>query len=377
MKNICIITPTKPKVSETFIQAHIDKIIGNKFLLYGDFPNLIYNNKKITVFYRKNRLLRRLERLLPHFIYEKFIDPINGSDETAYAAIGNFYIKNKIDVIFTEYGSTGANILPIAKAHNIPLIVHFHGVDAHQNWYVERYGEVYKKMFEYAKNIISVSNVMSRQLISLGALPEKIILNPCAPRDLFFELASDYSSNKFLTIGRFTDKKAPHLTILAFNKVVEVHPEAKLIMIGDGPLLNSCKSLTKALNIREKVEFTGALMPHEIIAIMPQCFCFLQHSITAPDGDSEGTPVAILEAGASGLPVVSTKHAGLMDVVIHGQTGFLVDEKDIDGMSQNMIQLFENRTLCKELGRNAKEHIGHNFNMKKHIQLLQQLIQSC
>jgi glycosyltransferase involved in cell wall biosynthesis len=101
---------------------------------------------------------------------------------------------------------------------------------------------------------------------------------------------------------------------------------------------------------------------------------FVQHSITPSYGDAEGTPVTILEAQAAGLPVVSTLHAGIREAVVHGQTGYLVEERDVEGMAEYMAQLLSDRSACIAMGERARQHIKQNYSMKRHIGILQELI---
>jgi glycosyltransferase involved in cell wall biosynthesis len=109
---------------------------------------------------------------------------------------------------------------------------------------------------------------------------------------------------------------------------------------------------------------------------MQKARAFVQHSVTAHDGDAEGTPNAVLEAGASGLPVVATRHAGIKDSVIEMKTGLLVDEGDIDGMAQHMIRLAKDSALAASLGKAARERILTEYSMDKSIQNLWAIIDS-
>ena len=173
------------------------------------------------------------------------------------------------------------------------------------------------------------------------------------------------------------EKKAPYLTILAFKKVLERLPEARLVMVGAGILHDVCSKLIKALHIEHAVELKGIVSHDGVAVLMQQSRVFVQHSLVPASGDTEGTPVVILEAGASGLPVVSTKHAGIPDVVIHGRTGFLVDEGDVDGMSKYIYELLNNPELASEMGKNAREHISANFSMKHSIEKLKNILEQC
>ena len=102
-----------------------------------------------------------------------------------------------------------------------------------------------------------------------------------------------------------------------------------------------------------------------------------QHSVMSATGDCEGTPVSILEAGATGLPVVSTRHAGIPDVVIEGETGLLVDEHDDTSMAQHMIRLAQEPELAGRMGKAAREHIQKNFSKELRIGNLWSIINSC
>jgi glycosyltransferase involved in cell wall biosynthesis len=175
-------------------------------------------------------------------------------------------------------------------------------------------------------------------------------------------------------VGRFVDKKAPYLTILAFKKVSEEFPTAKLIMIGNGPLLNTCKNLAEAMNLTDKIEFKGVLKPLEIQSLFEDSLAFVQHSIVADDGDAEGTPVAVLEAQAAALPVISTWHAGIPDVVIHEETGMLVKERDVEGMANNMLRLLREEGLAKRLGESGRKRVKNNFTLEKHLGILESVL---
>jgi colanic acid/amylovoran biosynthesis glycosyltransferase len=131
------------------------------------------------------------------------------------------------------------------------------------------------------------------------------------------------------------------------------------------------------LNIEDAVELKGALDHDDVAALLQQSTVFVQHSLVPASGDTEGTPVAILEASAAGVPVVSTKHAGIADVVIHGKTGFLVDEGDIELMSEYIYKLLNNPELAREMGQNGWEYISATFSMERSISELREILENC
>jgi glycosyltransferase involved in cell wall biosynthesis len=184
----------------------------------------------------------------------------------------------------------------------------------------------------------------------------------------------DYNSNSIVSVGRHTYKKAPYLTILAFQKVLVKHPNLKLVMVGTGEIFEVSKHMVESLGLQEKIILPGGLPREDIIKYLEQSFLFVQHSLVANNGDSEGTPVGIIEAMAAGLPVVSTRHAGIPDVVVEDETGFLVEEGDVDAMAEHILTLVNNRDLAKTFGKKGKAVIQENFTLEKHIDTINKVI---
>lgn len=300
---------------------------------------------------------------------------------------GNYGVKkylkdNKIEVVLANYGMPGAHMTPVCKALNIPLLVIFHGHDATDKKLLQEYRNKYKEMFAYATYIIAVSEEMKKRLIAAGAIPEKIKLIPYGVDiDKFKPSGNNTNKNTFLAVGRFTEKKGPLFTIIAFYKALQKFPEAKLVMVGGkNGMYEECEKLVQELGIANAIDFTGIKSSEEIANLMANSLAFVQHSITASNGDMEGTPLGILEASASALPVVSTLHGGIKEAVIHGKTGFLVEEKDENSMADFMIQLLQNPEKAKEMGMNGRNHIVENhyqeIQIKKIYELAKQAISS-
>lgn len=274
----------------------------------------------------------------------------------------------KADVVLAHYGPTGAEMAPICEKLGLPLVVHFHGYDASVSTLLEEYTERYSRMFASASGIIAVSHLMEDRLLTLGADRAKTHYCPYGiDLDLFTASAPEANKPVFLAVGRFVEKKAPYLTVLAFAKARQVRPDARLRMIGDGPLLGVCRKLAASLGVSESIEFAGVRSSEEVAKEMSRARAFVQHSVEASDGDSEGTPVAILEASASGLPVISTRHAGITDAVVDQESGILVNEGDIDGMASAITLLSNDAPLAARMGARARCHIAANFSKEASI----------
>jgi glycosyltransferase involved in cell wall biosynthesis len=359
---ISIISPNKQAFSESFIKAHRDLLPFKIHYYHGGKIPTYCNEKNLKAgsFYKK--------------AFQFLISKISSNEKWHIYNLKKSLRKNKTKVILCEYGTTGAEMWKICKQLNIPLIVHFHGFDASAINVIEHYSKAYTQMFEYSSAVISVSKVMSEKLLAMGCSGEKIVLNTYGPHDDFFTVDPTYESNSLISLGRFVDKKAPYYTILAFHKALAKFPDMQLIMGGEGPLLNSCKNLARFLGIEAKVDFPGVLNRPEFIDYLRQARAYIQHSITADNGDMEGTPVAILEASAAGLPVVSTRHAGIPCVIKDGETGLLVEEHDVNGMAEEILKVMVDRNYSVKLGAAGKEFIRNNFSMSKHINLLTDVI---
>lgn len=370
---LCVIKGHVPLISETFIDTHIQRLNGEKVVLYNYFPEYVHDNRTIRSFYSSHPWRRRLRRLLPMAVYDRLITPRQNDPTEIRDFLYAFFRQHSVDCILAEYGMNGADICPIAKELGIPLIVHFHGHDAHRTPDVTPYLSKYKEMFAYAHSVISVSKLMTEKLLELGAPQNKILYNPYGAREYFFDIQPDYRPT-LIAIGRFAEIKAPYLTVAAFREALTEVPEARLVMIGDGHLLECCRSLALGWGIASQIEFTGPLTHDQFLPKMSQACAFVQHSVTPSWGDAEGTPNSVLEAQAAGLPVISTRHAGICEAVVDGVTGLLVDERDISGMAKNMVELLKNPSIAKTMGLAARQHIQTHYHIERHIGLIEQTI---
>lgn len=365
---LCIVIPTKPSYSETFIQAHIERLPAEKYVLYGTDVGSFrdQDDRSLTPPFT---LWRHLQQSVDRKIYRRSWEDI------AEKPFQQYLIRNKIDVVFAEYGPTGVAVMRACRRLGVPLVVQFLGFDAYAHATLAEAGRHYQELFAQASAIVAVSRHMEKQLLSLGAPRHKLHYNFCGVDVTKFTGADPTLAPPcFVAIGRFTDKKAPLLTLLAFQKVREASPHTTLIMVGDGPLFEATMQLADRLGIASAVTFPGPRPHQELSAIMQNARAFVQHSVRAKSGDSEGTPVIVLEASATGLPVISTRHGGIPDVVIDGVTGFLVDEGDVDGMAAAMIRLAQDPLLAGQLGRAARARMLAEFSMEQSIRTLMKII---
>jgi colanic acid/amylovoran biosynthesis glycosyltransferase len=367
--NLCIVHPNRAASSETFIQNHIKKLPASVTVLYGGwFPTRIEGKGRLLPL--PLDMLGRFRSKLPPVVNK-------GSDFLRGFLLRRCLQNNHADVVLAEYGPTGASIMSACTDSRIPFVVHFHGFDAYEHPTLQEYGGPYRRMFESASAIIAVSRDMHRQLLNLGAPGDKTFYIPYGVDSKLFANADPSRAQPvFIAVGRFVDKKAPHLTLLAFHRVLAEVADAKLIMIGDGELLEAARQMSQSLGMQSSVEFRGTCSPTEVASAMRSARAFVQHSMRTTYGDSEGTPLTILEAGATGLPVVSTRHAGIKDVVQEGTTGYLVDEGDVESMAVHMIHLAKDPEVAARMGQAARQHISSHFSLDQKTEELWSILQA-
>ncbi len=362
--NIALFSPNEAVYSETFVYAHKTLLQGNMFYYYGTRFDIKLENSSMNLHHRPVSYVTKIKR--------KFKKP--SYNYLMWSVLIQSMIDNDIDVILIEFGTHAHSLLPFLKQLEIPFVVHFHGYDASIYEIVKECNN-YEEVFKHATSIIVVSTEMKEALVKLGCERSKITYTPCGPNDKFLEIKPTFSKEQLVGIGRFVDKKAPYFTILAFAKALKEVPNAKLILAGNGQLLNTCQNLVDYYGISDAVSFPGVITPDVFREILSDSRAYVQHSITSSIGDMEGTPVAIMEAQASGIPVISTRHAGIKDIVVEEETGFLCDEKDVDEMAKSMIRLLKNKQEGKMMGDRARKRIVENYTMSHHIKSIDTVLE--
>jgi colanic acid/amylovoran biosynthesis glycosyltransferase len=367
--NLAVFNENEHKYTETFVQGHLAMLDCNITFYHGKPTKFIHPYwGVVSVDENWRNVVINISRILG--ISEKNVVEKN---------LVRSLIGKEIDLVLAEFGTMGVEVFEACKKAGIPLVVIFYGYDAWHKNVISSNRDLYQAMFNYSSKIIGVSLDICGQLEKLGCSKEKIVYLPCY-LDLQRFQYRDHSKNDsiILSVGRFAETKSPHLTILAFNEVLKQIPDAKLVMVGKdggGELFEACHILAKALKIEDRIEFKGVLTPEEVKKEMDRASVFVQHSLTTPiNGDKEGTPVAIMEAMACGLPVVATKHAGIAELITSGENGLLVEEYDYLSMSERIIFCLRNREIIVELGKNASHTIRSNNMLKNNNSILENIL---
>ncbi len=243
----------------------------------------------------------------------------------------------------------------------------------------------YQTLFNRGDIFLVEGSHMKQCLIKLGCPDEKIIVQHIGidtdnikynPR-----VISGDGEIKILISASFREKKGIPYAVKAFGIVKKNHPDIKLqlTIIGDSSgSSEENKIKSEILNIIDEYSLNDCTrmlgyQPHSIfIKELYAHHIFLHPSVHASNGDTEGgSPVSITEASASGMPILSTTHCDIPEVVINNQSGFLVPEKDISALTEKLEHLILNPQLWQEMGLCGRNHIEQNYNLKEQVKKLE------
>lgn len=340
-----VVAPARDRYSQTFVHNHISQLPGRVEVLYGRAYKLETDDGTALIPHRWDSLAD-----LAGFVGRGVIVRRRAKSR----ALASFCKRHGVDVALAEFGPNAAAISGDLERAGTPLVAHFHGYDAYDEDTLAEWLPRYRNMFKRRTTVVVVSEHMRAQLIELGAAPESIhVIRVGVDVDRFHGADPASAPPRFLVVGRLVEKKAPQLAVEAFSKAVADDSDLRLTIVGDGPLLDATVSLVRSLGIEDAVEFMRPQSNDHIARLMRESRALIQHSVRAKRGDREGTPVVVLEAMASGLPVIGSRHTGIGEVLDHERTGLLADEGDIETMASQISRLGSDPQLAARLGEAA------------------------
>lgn len=354
---LALVAPSFNAVSETFIADHVRTLAPGRTVLVCrdsrgterlDCPVLSHVRPEYASFgpvdgWLKRNYVRVRRRLGPALALEDRMRLIE------------FFEAQEVNRVLAEFGHSGAQVADVCARLGLPLHVYFRGNDASAAMLHGPVRRRYRRMFGQVQGIFCVSQNIADRLIGIGCPPGLIKINPSGVLISAFP-PGDPEPGRMIAVGRLVEKKAPHLTLQAFAKVAEQFPAARLDMVGDGPLAGRCRDTIARLGIAEKVTLHGPLDHAAVARLLRRASVFVQHSLVAPNGDTEGFPTAIAEAMSTALAVIATDHGGIAEHVFDGETGLIVAEGDVAGMAAAMARVLADPAYARALGAAAREH---------------------
>lgn len=378
---VLLFVPSRRAPSETFIRANLSGLPGDVVAYFGDERPL--RGEPLRLLYGlailASKACHRLALGLPPSLAETW-ERLGTWIPSQVAIL--ICRHERPDVVMAEFGFHAVRVMELVPATGLPLIVHFRGADASARRYLQGLSRRYARLLQLAAAVVVKSQPMRRTILALAAerpTPLPVLVSPSgADASLFGGAQPALAAPLFVAVGRFVAKKGPLHSLAAFARAVATVPDPlRLVMVGDGPLLPAARTLAARLGIAERVTFVGGRSPAWIADCLRGARGFVQHSLPGADGDQEGSPVSVMEAQLSGLPVVATRHAGIPEVVLHGETGLLVEEGDVDAMAAAIALLATDPNLAARLGAAGRQRCLEAFTTAHHHQQLGELITWC
>jgi colanic acid/amylovoran biosynthesis glycosyltransferase len=240
-------------------------------------------------------------------------------------------------------------------------------------------GHVYDDLFSKGDLFMYTNGHVKERLIAIGCDERKTALHRVDVDTSRFVFAPrERKTNepvRLLTVARLVEKKGVEFSIRAVAQVLARHPDLRYDIVGAGPLREQLQGLIDELGVGAAIRLLGPKSPAEVRQLFADAHLFVLASVTAADGDKEGLPVALLEAQASGLPVVCTRHSGSPEAIVEGQSGFLVPERDAEALAERITYLIQRPEIWPALGRVGRRHIEAHFDTNMLNDRLVQLYQ--
>jgi colanic acid/amylovoran biosynthesis glycosyltransferase len=263
-------------------------------------------------------------------------------------------------------GRIAPQFLPVAPHFRLPIVTTFLGYDVSAAPNNPEYVRALQQLFEKGDLFRVLSRDMARQIRRLGCPDGKIRVihhgiplerYPFAPRR-----APETGPVIILTAGRLIPKKGPTDLARAFARLCRDGIDVRLRIAGDGPLRPAMEAILSDAGCRDRADFLGRVEPGQLAEEMRQAHLFCLPSRVGPDGDSEGIP-NVKEAMAIGLPVVSTDHAGIPELVEEGVCGYLVPEGDVTGLSDRLRCLIHRPEQWAAMGRAGRARVEAEYSL--------------
>ncbi|MBI4357809.1 MAG: glycosyltransferase [Candidatus Omnitrophica bacterium] len=396
---ILIIVDRFPKLSETFILNQIPKLLEQNHELSivsydgGPLDSLEHDVAqqvllKVPVIHfkptpqsRTMRGFKKMRTLIANRLYQsgrrRIISEIlkypselltRGLLYEANPFVGG----NHFDIIYAHFGKNGIRGMLMRKLYGLraKLVTVFHGYDVSQ--FIQKHGrDIYADLFESGDFFLPVSEYFKKRLVGFGCPEEKIKVHhtgiDCEKFKPSPSRPNHSTSRRLLSIGRLVEKKGFEYGIRAFARLQEKYNDLEYHIVGDGPLWDSNQLLIKELGLYNSVKMHGAKTDRDIVEMLHSSDILLAPSVTAENGDQEGIPGSLMQAMACGLPVVSTLHSGIPELVEDGVSGFLAPERNAEVLAEKLEYLLEHPELWEPMGKAGRLRVAQDFEINKQV----------
>ncbi|HDS7798249.1 TPA: colanic acid biosynthesis glycosyltransferase WcaL [Escherichia coli] len=280
---------------------------------------------------------------------------------------------------FSPAGVTAAKLRELGVIRG-KIATIFHGIDISSREVLNHYTPEYQQLFRRGDLMLPISDLWAGRLQKMGCPREKIAVSRMGVDMTRFSprpVKAPATPLEIISVARLTEKKGLHVAIEACRQLKEQGVAFRYRILGIGPWERRLRTLIEQYQLEDVVEMPGFKPSHEVKAMLDDADVFLLPSVTGADGDMEGIPVALMEAMAVGIPVVSTLHSGIPELVEADKSGWLVPENDARALAQRLAAFSQLDTdELAPVVKRAREKVEHDFNQQVINRELASLLQA-
>ena len=282
-----------------------------------------------------------------------------------------------VRLIHAHFGYTGYYALPVQQRTNLPLVTTFYGHDISRMPDIPGWDHKLLELFEQGDLFLVEGPFMEKRLHEIGCPSQKSGIQRIAiDCELYpFHIRKPKEKSKNIEIFFCASIREKKGLIYALEAVARAHQHFSNLVFyiaGDGPCRTRIEDKITELKMGSYTHLLGFLTHKQMIKEMNTADIFIQPSVTAQDGNSEGgAPTTILEAQACGIPVLATTHADIPYVVVSGTSALLSPEKDVEALYNNLMTLLNFQEMWVSMGRTGREFIEEKHDVHKEVQRLE------
>ena len=291
----------------------------------------------------------------------------------------SFIKENQIDLIYIHYGTTAVKYEDLLSTLNLPIICAFHGFDASRKLENSFYKSSIKRLSHRFSSITVPSQYLKEKLVAAGLRAESIVVLPYGTDiDKITAIAPERISEKLTIVhaGRIVPKKGVTDLIKVFIQLSKAHNDVQLLVIGGGEEEKEAVQLARESLFSSRIHFTGQLQHDHLIRLLKGADIFVLNSRTSDNGETEGLPNSIIEAMAAGVPVISTRHSGISEMIEDGVNGLLVTPKSNKELFAALDKMIKDKDLRNYLTTNARLYVRENLSLSGMAVRIQSLVNS-
>lgn len=283
--------------------------------------------------------------------------------------------RRPADLMHIYFGHTGVHLLPFVQEWSQPCVVSFHGMDIQPRPDQPGYDDQMRELLQTVPLVLARSHSLADRLEQLGCPREKLRLNRTGiPLEAYPEQTRTAPINgawRFVQACRLIEKKGLLTALETFARFHARHPQARFTVAGEGPMKARVTQRAAELGIGDAVELRGFLSQADLAQLYTESHVFLHPSEMTSDQNQEGVPNSMLEAMATGLPVVATLHGGIPEAVTHERDGLLVPEKDAAALHAALERITSDWDFCQSFGHAAAAAVRQEFEQSRSIAKLE------